>query len=545
MNKKSFHEFLMPFTLGKNNRFGKKFTVNKKIWKKVKEDNEYFYFKYQFDGKRTASFSEFRGIKCAKDSYFNEDAKKLLGLLNTNDSTNIYIRQNIDNLKLTITIDKEVPIENNSKNTNEETSENNKKKIVEQNFTLDVVNVMLYETCSPFDTFVLRITTEYDYQDIKDENVLTVFRQINDFGRRMYLVNATQYLDDGTVRSSLTAKRISLNIDGVDASFNPRINDSKSEDFYFIGNYFSEVINYLLTGNKSTIINIDSSLDDRMFVCATLVDDYSYNNVVSNIDYISALANKKNESIDEKIDDELYKIFFIDSGSYSTCRDIYKRNADLSEVLYTRWIGYGAVYGITDYSYVHLSSGIYNAADLYLVENDINLYGDMAVLSLLQNSIVLYSSNHLNDYNSMNNRIVKLMTDINVINVTNQIQGIEMYNMFKKQLHIHENIDHLKSQLDAIHERDNEIANDRLNLVVLIFSLLSIIVNILNTGGLHLLDDAVVYLPIIAIKFIFSLLIFILFVLIYFVSRSNKNKFFLWVLIILLLLATMLAFLLQ
>jgi hypothetical protein len=147
----------------------------------------------------------------------------------------------------------------------------------------------------------------------------------------------------------------------------------------------------------------------------------------------------------------------------------YLMQEHLLENTYTRWAGYGTVYGFTRDSFVCISSDLETLTAKKVPDISLHMqtmYYQMAVLCLAQRASVLRFSGEvaaLTDLGrswtkEVNGRIQNLnLNYIEFINkiyyreISPEIQGIEIYNHFQKAMNIEADVNDLKTELGELH----------------------------------------------------------------------------------------------
>lgn len=132
---------------------------------------------------------------------------------------------------------------------------------------------------------------------------------------------------------------------------------------------------------------------------------------------------------------------------------------------YTRWAGYGTLYGFTRDSFVCVSGQLHDKMP-DLAQHMQTMYYQMAVLCLAQRASILRFSGEVaaltdlgRDWSEkVNERIQNLnLNYIEFINkiyyreISPEIQGIEIYNHFQKAMNIEADVNDLKTELGELH----------------------------------------------------------------------------------------------
>ena len=266
----------------------------------------------------------------------------------------------------------------------------------------------------------------------------------------------------------------------------------------------------ILTSNyqncKESMYFIEPVLDDRMFVCSFIRSSEIIKSI--NTKYVEKdgqfvlpddkkfYANNKYEyQINDKAAKNLYSIIYIDPGD-SSCQSIHDVQKLLERDLYTRWIDWGTVYGITHHSFVAIST---NECPPYLINYFLTLYVDMAILSLAQRASIILFQNFatvltkglesdnkeinqktINNLLNLQEKYISFQNQLLFFEVTPQEQGVEIYNMLTKAMYIDEEKRELKEQLDGLYTGTNSNQDNKFNKYALIFASISFLMVILT-----------------------------------------------------------------
>lgn len=230
---------------------------------------------------------------------------------------------------------------------------------------------------------------------------------------------------------------------------------------------------------NSNTFYIKPCIDDRMFVCCLVRDDdYSKKIKEFNADdndyrIFSDCYKKAGE---EDLSEQIYKLFFIEKDC--TCQSRTMRKDILKESLYTRWIDCGTLYGVTHHSIVCLTSR-YEGIIASVINPFLTIYVRMAIIMLIQRATILlfedeaakisgsFSDNHeisseqLRNIEILQARYVKAQNQLFLSELTAQEQGVEIHEMFRKQLYVEKNMTDLNAEINNLRDIAN-IANERM-----------------------------------------------------------------------------------
>lgn len=247
-------------------------------------------------------------------------------------------------------------------------------------------------------------------------------------------------------------------------------NDETYERYLEKKNSLSPVV-YKLFGEEEDNCKIRSVLDDRMFVCSIICSsNYSK--------YLLEKREKKNKckikygyEVDEIRSKDLYELIMIDQPDNCCAQDYMVRKYDFEKALYRRWIDYGTIHGVTNYSIICVTGDVQDVRDTVL-NPFLRLYTKMAMIVLLQRASLNSfntklsecvdkiseeepSEESLNDVSNLSMQFADFQGKYLMPEVTSQIQGIEIYNMLQRQLGIEKNEQNVQRQLNNVYKTLN------------------------------------------------------------------------------------------
>ncbi len=311
------------------------------------------------------------------------------------------------------------------------------------------------------------------YPDFKD------ILKINDFGRRIYPQYIKNINTEETKKSFLADKII---IEGLE--------DKKIiENFEFqpnsdivIGSHILTLLGTSFTQNKDETQKyyIQPILDDRMFV----ISWYGNNQ-------LSATISKCRNYYES---DDWYKYVFVDND-WTTVQNSSMKEQLLTDATYIRWTEYGTIYGITRYSFAVLTHSLKkNNADFIPVHTK-TMYFQMVLLALATRASIIRFSDEIaaiankKDIDKLEKLYELYLTFYNRLyfkEVTHQDQGIELYEMIRKQMRIDEHIEKLDNKFTKLFEfadlQATKKHDDLLQLISGVFIFPSLMIALLSMG---------------------------------------------------------------
>lgn len=229
---------------------------------------------------------------------------------------------------------------------------------------------------------------------------------------------------------------------------------------------------------------IETTSDDRMFTFCLLRDNCLSNEVKNNY-------SEETKSLTE----QLYQIIYVDPDDV-TCQNEEMRKRILQNAVYERWSDYGTLYGVTNYSMVCMTSESELINDgvvkPFLIE-----YKYLVSLVLAQKiGISLFSEQAgyivqgVDDPHLINKKQVKCLINLQeqyitfknqllILEASAQEQGIELYQLLRKQMQIAEEQNILDEQLESLYEVTNVSNGNRIEEVGIKLAVLAIGVDVI------------------------------------------------------------------
>lgn len=307
----------------------------------------------------------------------------------------------------------------------------------EKEYSLSVQNMVLnfYSTGVGVFLFYLNNEEYKDYQDILN---------INQFGRRVYPPFYADLMDHGQ-----TATKIELV--GLNGFYKEDFKGYTTADTNLPAQFIRDMI-----AEVAPNITVDPVIDDRMYTMSWFFNEDKA------IHICKGYHGFVNNSILQL--DDWYKYVFVDSGD-PTCQDTEMERKLLKESSYTRWIGYGSIYGISRYSFVMLSSADPdNPLYKYLYDNFSTEYCRMAELILVQKASVLRFSQEVTNISMLDKRknlsdmvdslykeYIRFVNQIHFREISAQDQAIELYKMLYEKMDLENQVEKLDKEIDELH----------------------------------------------------------------------------------------------
>ncbi len=286
---------------------------------------------------------------------------------------------------------------------------------------------------------------------------------INEYGRRINL----PYVGD-KIHHFLVADKIEIKIGDFyeEENYSKTIDDFINKNIPLSPHFIMKPIKNLICNKGVLTTNIEKTkplrnrmfvepiIDDRMYVCCLLMDNQ-----------LSKSLKNKNESGEYEIfnNETIYKLAFIENSlscpSDKMMPDILKR------CIYDRWINWGTIDIITHHSFVRITSDEAIDAVVYPFLTE---YVKMAQLAVVQRATLIALENECvftdtKKISKLQEKYVKAQKEILLDECTVQEQGIEEFNMLRRELFVKERTDSLDKRLKDLYELANLQHDSRQN----------------------------------------------------------------------------------
>lgn len=359
----------------------------------------------------------------------------------------------------------------------------------EKKYELPIVEIELHVYKQGVGILFIQTINE-DWSDIGD------IKLINDYGRRISLPFIPAKNIKGEIEDSIVADEL-----GILIKKNENISDENSESSSCVIKSSSEetscekkgVVNF-----KEAIVSFyekDGKLE-KIKKCLEIPDFLKLiiNNFGENdlrIIPLSSMEDRmfcncmiRNEELSKKIkinefnDNDAYSIVFIDETD-STCQEGVMRSELMNKACYKRWQDWGTMYAFTEYSAMCITT------DGSIVNNSvvtpyIGIYTYLISLALAQRVILAKYSDETcilangigkkgkisfkkaKELIGMQERYIEFENQMMILEVSNQQQGIEIYNILKDRLLVSEEKKALDDEMNSIYEVANISSTIRL-----------------------------------------------------------------------------------
>ena len=289
-----------------------------------------------------------------------------------------------------------------------------------------------------FSTGVALLSLELENNEYKAfDDIL----RINDFGRRVY----PQFISDGKVdetKKAFLAQSIKIPSLNIEEDFELDVYDET-----YIGSHIMELLGLdVFTQDKKELNHyyIQPSIDDRMFV----VSWYQNKELSENLQIATEHYSQS---------DEWYKYIFVDNDGDANVQNDKMKKKLLKKSTYDRWAGYGMLYGFSRYSFVCLETGKFaqkNMSSMYFQMITLLLATRTSILRFSDEIAALASNKTINTekLSDLYQRYLTFYNRLYFKEVTHQDQGIELYDMARKQMKIDEHIEKLDGKFTKLFE---------------------------------------------------------------------------------------------
>lgn len=356
----------------------------------------------------------------------------------------------------------------------------------EENFLLHINGIRL----KLFNTGIGIIIFELENFLYKDAAVIN---RINDLGRHVYM----PYTDNGKCYDC--ADEVLIKYSDKEIVKDSLVGVPKKFDTTNI----AAPILYLLKNDEYSITTdekeiggkkyyIEPIIDNRMFVACYYVNPQlvdavrGWNNgqYAYMIEAEAKPLGKEND--DAKIENpnnyniasQLYETVFVD-GNGLTCQSRIMLKKLLDEHIYDRWIEYGSIIGITEYSMVTIT----NNSTENLARNFLTMYIEMIILVLAQRASILAFEREISQIacgrtnqkiEDTQKKYVIFQSELLLQEVTSQQQGIELYNMLLEKLFVIHQQNSVEAQIKSLLELNTANNEKTENWILFILAILGL-----------------------------------------------------------------------
>lgn len=336
----------------------------------------------------------------------------------------------------------------------------------------------------------------------KGQDNLAAVKNINDWGRRITL----PFIKNPEQISSICADKLELEIEGIgcfsednkqflEGLFSGSQGFADRVSLVHMAGFIKEILNF---GSKyrfsshqprdNKTFQIYPIMDDRMFAACVVSDKLVTENMLS-FDYRS---KKYAFESDRQLEKSLYELIYIDSDNGCSCQNAEMRKEMLSKSIYKRWLDYGSLYAVTDYSLIMLSTVSEGSEYYYLIENFLTQYVQMIHICLAQRaSLVKFRrdtakiSSSLSGYKSsltqhkirmlmnLQERFTAFESQLCFEEISSQQQAVEMYGMMQEAFRIKEEKALLKDSINSLYEVADTSLGVSVNKIAIIFTWIS------------------------------------------------------------------------
>ena len=165
------------------------------------------------------------------------------------------------------------------------------------------------------------------------------------------------------------------------------------------------------------------------------------------------------------LSNRIYKFMYIENDL--SCQETEMKKQILSGSVYGRWVNSGTLFGITHHSLCCITNP---EVVIQVINPFLTQYVQMATLALAQRAVILMledevakvsnkfsesyiiSEQDIAEIERLQAKYVKVQNQMLLSEVTVQEQGVEMYEMFRKQLYIEKNMKYLDSAMNNLRD---------------------------------------------------------------------------------------------
>lgn len=331
-------------------------------------------------------------------------------------------------------------------------------------------------------------------KDGEPQNNLNAVKAINDYGRRISL----PFIPPNP-NYSISADNLTLSINGIGefvSDFKGCIESTQTkedmENSISLTHFCDFIKNILSFGGRKSFTSkstnsdeccfVYSALDDRMFVASYIKD-------TKESDAMRARGNDNRPLFytQNNLSKSLYELLCVDPPDNCCCMDPQMREQEISKAVYTRWLDMGTLTTCTNQALITLTT---SNAPSHMDDSFLTQYVQMCCLCLAQRASIINFrriasavSAHVEERGrqiklttvshlmTLQERFAAFQNQLNLHEVTPELQGIELYGMLMRNSFITEEMNSLKEQLDALSNAANTSLDYNFNRFALIFAI--------------------------------------------------------------------------
>lgn len=487
----SYHTFLLPFEILKSDhetlcsKEEIENVLNQEYWKRLSRDHLSAFdsviptngIKKDDRKKNNNNLTESvaRLVEYNQEQYFHSNVKKAIHDDGRSGIVSEYVFQFDEKNTKRVILKKFCENIKENINTNDESTNENKNTDDNNEYVLKVSNVRLKLFNTGIGILILELFNDLyrSFKSVKD---------INELGRHISLPYIA--LESKNIASAQILIWDFLHSDEKEYNFGEKnecfLNEKSPKEKTYMVDFLKNII---LKKEHRSHHDFKPSLDDRMFTCCLIQDDglareYSR-------DYT---AQKDDDAQFEKLSKCLYEYIYIDKDDSCTAATFSFRKNILNNSLYHRWTEIGTIYGASHTSFVAIT-GEGEFLDTIITWPFLTQYVEIAILVLVQRASILRFQKQIQS-NMDNKKIQKLQSEyidyrnqLHFFEVSSQEQGIELYELIRKQLYIKKEMEALEKNLEILYEKNNVDYGNKFNLFGLFIgfiAILSILLDLMN-----------------------------------------------------------------
>ena len=299
---------------------------------------------------------------------------------------------------------------------------------------------------------------------------------INYYGRALY-----NLIDDEKIYNAIYG-----------LEYNTSKYDINNSELYNLYGHIRQILDDFFKEDNTSSVQYLPVFDNKMFVNCCYLN--------------SELSNKyKKDSIQDLSDEMFWQNYVeIDHDFDFGCQNSEMRKSLTQKNSYLRWQGYGTLYGITDRSFVCLCSSE-SFSETVLVPHMQTIYSQMVKLVLVQRASLLAFSDSISRVNfnidnieaadiigNIYRNYIVYIKKLYFVNVTSQVQGVELYEKLHNTFNIKEHIESFDNELSKMNiylsslkdSEKRESQNNLFNLLAGLFLPATLVSGILGMNDL-------------------------------------------------------------
>ena len=247
-------------------------------------------------------------------------------------------------------------------------------------------------------------------------------------------------------------------------------------------------LEYIVTGGGTDIFKtIKPFADDRMYTMQLIRSKEGSEKIKK---YYNGDLWGNKDSVRIGFKDDLYSRIYLDPDD-ATCRDEEMLEEQLHRTVYSRWAGYGTLYGMTEKSLSCLTTTDGIVEDMVIRPFKTMYYYLFSLVVAQRAGIIMFSekagklAGEIKGSNETVDKLLEIKTEFErfhaqvlLLNGSEQDQGIEMYQKIKAAMNIDALLTEVEQQMDRLYEINDILFKSTIEFIAIVVSFAALLLAI-------------------------------------------------------------------